>query len=77
MHARTSFLRISCLVSVLASPALRGDESWKAGVARVKITPEKSLWMSGYGSRDRPSEGTLHDLWAKTLVIEDPSGGER
>lgn len=34
---------------------------WKAGVEKVNITPEQSMWMAGYGSRDRPSEGTLHD----------------
>ncbi|MBL9125631.1 MAG: hypothetical protein JNG90_18475, partial [Planctomycetaceae bacterium] len=44
---------------------------WKAGTARAKITPEKPLWMSGYASRDRPAEGTLHDLWAKVLVLDD------
>ena len=47
---------------------------WKAGVARVKITPEKLMWMSGYGARDKPAEGTLHDLWAKALALEDPGG---
>jgi hypothetical protein len=33
--------------------------SWKAGVARANITPEGSMWMSGFGSRDKPSEGKL------------------
>jgi hypothetical protein len=47
---------------------------WKAGVARVIITPEGSMWMSGYSSRDHPAEGTLHDLWAKALVLEDSNG---
>jgi len=47
---------------------------WKAGVAKVKITPEKLMWMSGYSSRDKPAEGKLHDLWAKALVLEDSEG---
>jgi len=47
---------------------------WKAGVARVAITPDKNLWMSGYGARDKSAEGKLHDLWAKALVLEDPAG---
>jgi neutral ceramidase len=51
-------------------------KGWKAGVAKVNITPQKSMWMRGYGSRNRPSEGTLHGLWAKALVLED-AGGER
>ena len=47
---------------------------WKAGIARVVITPEQSMWMAGYASRDRPSEGTQHDLYAKALVLEDANG---
>ena len=30
--------------------------------------------MAGYGARDKPSEGAVHDLWAKALVLEDPAG---
>src|SRR3569623_620840 len=48
--------------------------SWKDGVARANITPEGSMWMSGIGSRDKPSEGKLQDLWAKAVAIEDPAG---
>lgn len=48
--------------------------SWKAGTAKVKITPEESMWMAGYAFRDHPSEGTLTDLWAKALILEDSHG---
>ena len=48
--------------------------AWKAGVASVKITPEGPAWMSGYGSRTKPSEGVACDLFAKALAIEDPCG---
>jgi len=47
---------------------------WKAGVAKVKITPEENMWMAGYAARDHVSEGVLLDLWAKALVIEDAAG---
>ncbi len=47
---------------------------WKAAASKVVITPEKPMWLAGYASRDRPSEGTLHDLWAKVLVLEDSLG---
>lgn len=47
---------------------------WKAGVARVKITPRTSMWMAGYAARNKPSEGVRHDLWAKALVLEDVKG---
>src|SRR5947207_2280013 len=66
----------STVVLLLAVPAVRPAEpdTWKAGAARVKITPEKPMWMSGYSARTKPAEGTLHDLWAKALVLEDPAG---
>ena len=48
--------------------------TWKAGVAKVVITPPTNLWMAGYGARDHPAEGKLHDIWAKALAIEDASG---
>ena len=38
------------------------------------ITPEQSMWMAGYGARDRPSEGKVHDLFAKALALEDAKG---
>ncbi|MEX2512068.1 MAG: neutral/alkaline non-lysosomal ceramidase N-terminal domain-containing protein [Cyclobacteriaceae bacterium] len=44
---------------------------WKAGVSKVDITPENTMWMAGYAGRIAPSQGTLHKLWAKALVLED------
>jgi hypothetical protein len=48
--------------------------AWKAGAAKVVITPQESMWMSGYGARDRPAGGKLTDLWAKALALEDSRG---
>jgi neutral ceramidase len=49
-------------------------ESWRSGVAAITITPEKPMWLSGYATRTKPAEGTLTDLHAKALVLEDPTG---
>ncbi|MCX6909098.1 MAG: neutral/alkaline non-lysosomal ceramidase N-terminal domain-containing protein, partial [Verrucomicrobia bacterium] len=46
---------------------------WEAGVAKVVITPEKSVWLAGYGSKRAP-EGKLHDLWMKALALKDLAG---
>lgn len=46
---------------------------WKVGVAKALITPEKPVWLAGYGSKRVPS-GKLHDIWMKALVLEDPKG---
>jgi neutral ceramidase len=51
--------------------AQKTSSGWKAGVARVVITPERPTWMAGYASRTKPSEGKLHDLYAKALALED------
>ncbi|MEX2113981.1 MAG: neutral/alkaline non-lysosomal ceramidase N-terminal domain-containing protein [Pirellulales bacterium] len=48
--------------------------TWKAGAAKVKITPEQSMWMAGYGSRTQPATGFLNDLFAKAIVLEDAQG---
>lgn len=47
---------------------------WKAGAGKVSITPKQSMWMAGYGARTKPSEGAVHDLWAKALALESPDG---
>lgn len=73
----TIFLSIIILLSPVSNASnkpIQTNSNWKAGVARVKITPEESMWMAGYAFRDHPSEGKLTDLWAKALVLEDAQG---
>jgi hypothetical protein len=48
-------------------------KTWRAGVARALITPDKPVWLAGYGSK-RPPDGKLHDLWAKAIAFEAPDG---
>lgn len=64
------FLLTSCVSADQNKPV----SGWKAGVATEVITPVHPMWMAGYAARDHPSEGTLHDLWAKALALEDSSG---
>src|SRR5262249_18698705 len=52
----------------------RAEPVWKAGVAKTNVTPEKPMWLAGYGNRDRPAEGKLHDIWIKALALEDATG---
>jgi hypothetical protein len=63
---------------LLSGPAARAGgfiaPAWKAGVAKVNITPATSMWMSGYAARTKPAEGKLNDLWAKALALEDAAG---
>ena len=60
------------ILSAEGSACLNNDKAgWKAGVASVIITPEQSMWMAGFANSTCPSEGKIHDLWAKALVIEE------
>src|SRR4051794_40962120 len=73
VSARALF--VMAAVGILCGPgSTAAAEGWKAGTARVAITPKQPTWMAGYGGRDRPSEGAVHDLWAKALVLDDGSG---
>lgn len=59
---------------VAGQGAIARADGWKAGAARAAITPKQPMWMAGYGSRTKPSEGAIHDLWAKVLVLQDSTG---
>jgi neutral ceramidase len=50
------------------------DLAWKAGVARMVVTPDKPLWMAGYAGRKSGAEGKEQDLFAKALAVEDETG---
>jgi hypothetical protein len=72
-------LSLAAIASLNGSPriqAMSAPVGFKAGLARITITPEKPVWMAGYAARNKPSEGKIHDLWAKALAIQD-SGGNR
>jgi hypothetical protein len=62
-------LLVSC-----GAPALAQNVNWKAAAATVVITPDEPMWMAGYASRKKPSEGKAHDLFAKALAIADANG---
>jgi len=56
---------LTCVFGSSAEGALKG------GTAKVDITPPIGAWLSGYGSRNKPSEGILDPLYAKALVLDD------
>ena len=80
INSRRRFLQQSAALSfgAAAATALGAGQpatAWKAGLAKAVITPEKAVWLAGYGSKRVP-DGKLHDLWMKALALED-SGGRR
>ena len=64
-----SSLLVAVLVgeaSSVAAPPFR-----QIGVARVDITPEYPVRLSGFGFRREESEGVTQRIWAKALAIGD------
>ena len=71
-------LLIAILLIIIASPSILFSQNsldeWKVGVARQNITPQYPTWMAGYAMRTSPSDGKLHDIWAKAITFEDAQG---
>ena len=63
-----------CFTCITTSAQQLTAPGWKAGIARAIITPGEPMWLAGYAARDHESEGTLVDLWAKVLAIQDSKG---
>ena len=59
------------LLSLLLLGAATEQTELKAGVARKVITPAGPIWMAGFANRLGPSQGVVHDLWAKALALQD------
>ncbi len=69
------WLALGCCCAVNANLSAE-EPAWKAAAAKARITPEGSMWMAGYASRNKPSEGVTQGLFAKALVIADAAGGK-
>ena len=72
-RSRTLLAMTVLLLGVAASTAADAP-AFQAGVAVKVITPKEKIWLGGYGGRNKPAEGKVHDLHAKAIAIEDASG---
>lgn len=70
----TGFLEIMILYCSPALAQRTNYNGWKAGIASVVVTPDRPIWMAGYGDRDRPAEGKIMDIRAKALALQDANG---
>jgi hypothetical protein len=47
------------------------DALFQVGVAKIDVTPDYPIRLSGYGSRRSESDGVAQRIWAKALAIGD------
>jgi neutral ceramidase len=72
--ATAAFVNSAALGAEPTAIVVQGERpSWKAGVAKVVVTPETAVWLAGYGTKRAP-DGKLHELWAKAMALEDEKG---
>lgn len=74
---RSAVLSVAAVAAALAFGAQANsaeEVAWEAGVSRVVITPDKPIWLSGYGGRDHAAEGKVTDLFARAAAIRDSKG---
>ncbi|MBI2421778.1 MAG: neutral/alkaline non-lysosomal ceramidase N-terminal domain-containing protein [Candidatus Hydrogenedentes bacterium] len=70
-----SLVRLAALLLATCTlHAAQADPAFRVGAGKRVITPVEAMWMAGYASRTAPSDGKIHDLHAKALVIEDAAG---
>lgn len=62
------------IIVLLLFTFISWGSEFKAGVASKVITPQLPFWMTGFGSRTKPSTEVMHDVWAKALVFEENPG---
>jgi putative membrane-bound dehydrogenase-like protein len=54
---------------MLAGSKLCAETVWRAGFAKMDVTPTEPVRMSGYGNRDRPSEGIDTPLFVRAVAL--------
>lgn len=78
-NGKTFFATLLFLATALfswASLAVCAEPEWRAGLARVCITPEQPVWLYGYASQARfqPYEAVLDDIYATALALQSGDG---
>jgi len=63
-------IRVLLIINFFYSINVRAGEI-KAGAAKISITPATPMWLNGYAGRETPATGSIHEIWAKALVIAE------
>src|SRR5262245_52288942 len=75
-HPMSSNISLICLFTIFclswSSVAQAADAGeWSAGIASIKITPQKPVPLAGYAGRVKPFESVDQDIHAKALALAD------
>jgi len=68
------FLRFVPALSV-ATVVAAGEAAFQVGVARIDVTPDYPIRLTGYAARKTESEGVEQRLWAKALAVGSDADG--
>lgn len=63
------------LALILFTLATASAADFRAGAAKIDITPATPVWLSGFAARTKPAESVLAPIHAKALALEDNGGG--
>jgi hypothetical protein len=74
LSSRFLIYGLTLSLTLLCAGSACAQSGWRAGAAAVDITPDQPIWLAGFASRTKPSEGVLQRIHAKALVIEDETG---
>jgi hypothetical protein len=58
----------------MSQPRISDDTAYQAGLGVVEITPNESIWLSGWASRTKPSQGISQPIFAKSLALRGDDG---
>ena len=73
----TACPRVLLVLAILAFAPVQpvsADQALPIGVARIDVTPDYPIRLTGYSSRKNESEGVAERLWAKALAIGGDDG---
>jgi putative membrane-bound dehydrogenase-like protein len=74
-----------CLIFLIGMVSTVGSRGWanspeptpyEVGLARVDVTPQTPIRLSGFASRLTESTGVRHPIYARAMAIRPASGGE-
>lgn len=69
------YLSVVVLLTATACGSFaQSSPEWKAGAASVVVTPKEPIWLVGFASRDKLSDGITADLRVKALALQDQTG---